>query len=158
MLKPTPLLSLTSIPASPNNAPTQEDIKGYDEFKDICIESVSTDVGLLIENDNRHILQTLEVINSEAGHYAIKTHVDWVINCPSKTGNFPNYCTNFLIKTNNWLVYPVCTLCSDLVDSVHDKNSLSRDQARFIDLVSDSIRHCDNSHYKIALPLRNRQL
>ena len=52
----------------------------------------------------------------------------------------------------------MCTLCSDLIDSVHDKNSLSRDQARFIDLVSDSIRHCDNSHYEIALPLRNRQL
>ena len=52
----------------------------------------------------------------------------------------------------------MCTLCSDLIDSVHDKNSVSRDQARFIDLVSDSIRHCDNSHYEIALPLRNIQL
>ena len=50
------------------------------------------------------------------------------------------------------------TLCSDLIDSVHDKNSLSRDQNRFIHLVSDSIWHCDNSHYEIALPLRNRQL
>ena len=52
----------------------------------------------------------------------------------------------------------MCTLCSDLIDSVHDKNSLSCDQARFIDLVSKSIRYCDNSHYEIALPLRNQQL
>ena len=52
----------------------------------------------------------------------------------------------------------MCTLCSDLIDSVQNKNSLSRDQARFIDLVSDSIRYCDNSHYEISLSLRNRQL
>ena len=52
----------------------------------------------------------------------------------------------------------MCTLCLDLVGSVHDKNSLSCDQAQFVDLVSDSIWHCDNSHYKIALPLQNRQL
>ena len=140
--------------------PLKEDIKEYDEFRYIYIyiESVNTDVGLLIGNDNRHILQPLEVVNSEAGHYAIKTHVGWVINCPSKTGSLPRYCKNFLIKTNNRLSHPMCTLCSDLIDSVYDKNSLSRDQARFIDLVSDSIRHCDNSHYEIALPLRNRQL
>ena len=141
-----PLLSLPSIPASPNDALTQEDIKEYDEFRDICIETVNTDVGLLIGNDNRHILQPVEVINSEEGHYAIKTHVSWVISCPSKTGSPPSYYKNFLIKTNNLLVHPLCTLCLDLVDIVHDKNSLSRDQARFIDLVSDSIRHCDNSH------------
>ena len=87
-----PLLSLPSIPASSNDDPTQENIKEYDEFRDIYIESVNTDVGLLIGNDNRHILQPLEIVNSEAGHYAIKTHVGWVINCPSKTGSLPSYC------------------------------------------------------------------
>ena len=70
-----PLLSLPSITASPNDAPTQEDIKEYDEFRDIYIKSVNTDVGLLIGNDNRHILQPLKVVNSEAGHYANKTRV-----------------------------------------------------------------------------------
>ena len=41
-----PLLSLPSIPASPNDAPTEEDIKEHNEFRDICIGSVSTDVAL----------------------------------------------------------------------------------------------------------------
>ena len=83
--------------------PTQEDIKEYEEFRDIYIENVNIDVGLLIGNDNRHILQPLEVVNSEVSHYAIKTHVGWVINCPSKTGSLPSYCKNFLIKTSNRL-------------------------------------------------------
>ena len=93
-----PLLSLPSIPVSPNVTPTQKNIKEYDEFSDIFVESVNTDVILLIGNYNRHILQPLEVINSEASDYAIIAHVGWVINCPSKTGSFPSYSQNFSSK------------------------------------------------------------
>ena len=34
----------------------------------------------------------------------------------------------------------------------------SREQARFIDLVSISIRHCEISHYEIALPLQSCEI
>ena len=61
MLKPTSsLFAFYCIPASRNDAPIQEDITEYDEFKDICIENVNIDVGLLTGNDNRNILQPLK--------------------------------------------------------------------------------------------------
>ena len=53
----------------------------------------------------------------------------------------------------------MCSLCTEAVDSVHDKNNvLSRDQARFIELVSSSICHRENDHYEIPLPVRDTSL
>ena len=52
-----PLLSIQCLAASRNDAPTQEDISQFPEFDEIFLPSVNKDVGLLIGNNNRHILK-----------------------------------------------------------------------------------------------------
>jgi len=49
----------------------------------------------------------------------------------------------------------MCSLCTDVVDSVQNANSLSREQHQFMEMVKTSTRHLENKHYEIALPLRN---
>ena len=61
----------------------------------------------------------------------------------------------FLVRLNN---HPMCTLCTDVVDTNFNNNQLSRDQTRFLNFVSTSIRHLDNQHYEIALPVRNSEI
>ena len=70
-----PLLSITSIPVSSWDVPKQADIQQFVEFSDLFIQDVDAGVELLIGNDNRHILQPLELINSDLGHYATRTVV-----------------------------------------------------------------------------------
>ena len=152
-----PLLSIQCLPASRNDAPTQEDISEFPEFDEIFLPSVDVDVGLLIGNDNRYILKPQSIINTALGHYATRTSVGWVVNC-SKKDKSVTHCKNFFIKSNTGFVQPMCSLCTDVVDTVHNTNSLSREQHWFMEMVKTSVRHLKNNHYEIALPLRNRNL
>ena len=148
-----PLLSIDTIPVDKNDIPRQEDIKQFEEFYDLHILFVDAEVDLLIGNDNRHILQPHEIVNSVSGHYAYRTSVGWVVNCP-RIESTENSRKSFLINVGS-TSHPLCSLCSDVVDSVRDTNSYSAEQKRFLDFVSDSIRHCEDSHYEIPLPLRD---
>ena len=153
-----PLLSVQSLPVSSADIPNQQDLNQFAEFEDIFIPTVACDVGLLIGNDNRHILQPHEVKNSQAGHYAFRTAVGWVVNCQKREGFSSRFNKSFLINSAQ-VTHPMCSLCTEVVDSVHDKNNvLSRDQARFIELVSSSICHRENDHYEIPLPVRDTSL
>ena len=153
-----PLLSVQSLPVSSADIPNQQDLNQFAEFEDIFIPTVACDVGLLIGNDNRHILQPHEVKNLQAGHYAFRTAVGWVVNCQKREGFNSRFNKSFLINSAQ-VTHPMCSLCTEVVDSVHDKNNvLSRDQARFIELVSSSICHRENNHYEIPLPVRDTSL
>ena len=79
-----PTLSINSIPVGKDDIPTQEDVNQFLEFKDVYIPLMDEEVGLLIGNDNAPVMQPLEVINTDAGYYAIKTPVGWTVqrNCP----------------------------------------------------------------------------
>ena len=150
-----PTLSINSIPVGKGDIPTQEDVNQFLEFKDVYIPLMDEEVGLLIGNDNAPVMQPLEVTNTDAGYYAIKTPVGWTINCPKKNGVYPKLNKTFLVRLNN---HPMCTLCTDVVDTNINNNQLSRDQTRFLNFVSTSIRHLDNQHYEIALPVRNSEI
>ena len=152
-----PLLSIQCLPVSRNDAPTQEDISEFPEFDKIFLPSVDEDVGLLIGHNNRHILKLQSIINIALGHYATRTPVGWVVNC-SKKDKSVTHCKNFFIKFDTKFVQPMCSLCTDVVDTVHNINSLSREQHRFMEMVKTLVRHLENNHYKIALPLCNRNL
>ena len=150
-----PTLSINSIPVGKGDIPTQEDVNQFLEFKNVYIPLMDEEVGLLIGNDNSPVMQPLEVINTDAGYYAIKTPVGWTINCPKKNGVYPKLNKTFLVRLNN---HPMCTLCTDVVDTNINNNQLLRDQTRFLNFVSTSIRHLDNQHYEIALPVRNSEI
>ena len=152
-----PLLSIQCLPASRNDARTKEDISQFPEFDEIFLLSVNEDVGLLIGNDNRHILKPQSIINTTLGHYATRTAVGWVVYC-SKKEKSVTHCKNFFIKSDTEFVQPMCSLCTDIVDTVHNTNLLPREQHRFMEMVKTSVRHLENNHYEIALPLRNRNL
>ena len=133
----------------------QEDISQFPEFSKLHIPSVKANVDLLIGNDNRHILQPHEVINSADGHYALRSDIGWVVSCGRKSENFSGFKSNFFNKTIVKSPHPICSLCSEVVDSLQNKNQLSWEQGIFMDMVSNSIHHQSNNHYEIPLPLRN---
>jgi len=140
--------------------PTQKDIQQFAEFNNIFIHNVDARVEMLIGNDrNRHILQPHEVINSSRDHYATKTIVGWVINCPKRCNKALIHSKSFFAKPKLQTGSLICSLCMDMVKTlVGNHFEISREQTRFMDLVSDSIHHCKNQHFKIALPLHNRNL
>ena len=154
-----PLLSITSIPVSSRDVPKQADIQQFVEFSDLFIQDVDAGVELLIGNDNRHILQPLELINSDLGHYATRTVVGWVVNCPKHFDSTLGKTKCFFVKPEYQTGPLLCSLCADVESTMRGVSSVrSREQARFIDLVSTSIRHCEDTHYEIALPLRSREI
>ena len=154
-----PLLSITSIPVSFRDVPKQADIQQFVEFSDLFIQDVDAEVELLIGNDNRHILQPLELINSDLGHYATRTVVGWVVNCPKRFDSTLGKTKCFFVKPEYQTGPLLCSLCADVESTMRGVSSVcSREQARFIDLVSTSIRHCEDTHYEIALPLRSREI
>ena len=75
-----PLLSIQRLPATIDDAPSQDDISEFPEFSNIFIPRVNSDVGVLIGNDNRHIMKPHEIISSESDHYGIRTAVGCVVN------------------------------------------------------------------------------
>ena len=52
----------------------------------------------------------------------------------------------------------MCSLCTNAIDTMKDTNSLTRDQQRFMKMVTASIHHREDKHYDIALPLRSADL
>ena len=113
------------------------------------------EVGLLIGKDNAPVMQPLEVINTDAGLYFIKTTVEWTINCFKKSVVYPKLNKTFLVRLSN---HSMCTWCIDVVDTNMSNNPLQRDRTRFLNFALASIRHLDNHHYEIALPVQNSEI
>ena len=147
-----PLLSIQRLPATIDDAPSQDDISEFPEFADIFIPRVNSDVGLLIGNDNRHILKPHEIINSESDHYPVRTAVGWVVSC-AKRGSSTTSCKSFFAMTESGYIHPMCTLCYDVIDTFQNVNVMSRDQIKFMEHVEKSIHHRKDKHYEIALSL-----
>ena len=129
-----PLLSITSVPVSSRDVPKQADIQQFVEFGDLFIQDIDAGVELLTGNNNRHILQPLELINSDLRYYATRTFVGWVVNCPkrfdSKLGK--NKC--FFVKPEYQTRSLLCSLSADVESTMRGFSSVrSREQARFID-------------------------
>ena len=77
----------------------------------------------------------------------------WVINCPKY--NSTKVSRSFLTNTKSKIKHPMCSLCSDVMDSVLNTNSCSVEQNRFLDMASTSILHGEDQYYEISLPLRD---
>ena len=95
-----PLLSIDTIPADKNDIPRQGNIKQFEEFYDLHIPFVDAEVNLLISNDNRHILQPHEIVNSVCSHYTYRTSVGWVVNC-QRIKSIENLHKSFIINVGS---------------------------------------------------------
>ena len=149
-----PMLSITNFPISSEDTPTQKDISAFREFDNLVIPEV------LIGKDNPHILQPIDTITSTKGHYAIKTPIGWTFICPRQGSSNDAYCNKcFFVKSNPKINQSMFALCTDVIDSINsDKVPLSHEQARFMQLVANSVRLRPDQHYEIALPLRYQNI
>ena len=155
-----PTLSINNSPISSEDIPMQKDISAFREFDNLVISEVDHDVGLLIGNDNRHILQPIDTITSTKGYYAIKAPIGWIFNCPGQ-GSSNDACRNkcFFVKSNPKSTSLCVHFVLMLIDSINsDKVRLSQEQARFMQLVANSVRLRPDQHYEIALPLRYQDI
>ena len=108
-----PLLSIQKLPATIDDAPSQDDISEFPEFADILIPRVNSDVGLLIGNNNRHLTKPHEIISSESDHYAIRTAIGWVVNCSKKRSSTKS-CKSLFAKTVSEYVPFLLRQCPDM--------------------------------------------
>ena len=122
------------------------------------LPELDSQVELLIGANIPEALQPREVIPAvDGGPYPTQVDLSWVINCLTgrKMKYVPSSC--FFVKLTE--ARPMCVACADLIDSSRcDDVGLSRDDLRFMNIVKDSVRHCEDSHYQIALPLKNPTL
>ena len=147
-----PLYSTKGLPVSSSDIPKPQDIVMLSDFDEIWLPDVNADVGLLIGNDNPHALCPIETLSTKNGYYAIKTRVGWIVNCPNTKANGKS-CANFFAKSQP---HPLCIMCSDVIDSItNEKPEYSINQQNFMNSVSNSIKHLNNKHYEIELPLKN---
>jgi len=127
------LLSIKQIPVLHEDIPTQDDVEQFPEFGKLYIPSIEAGVGLLIGNDNRHILQPYQILNSSDGHYALRSNTGWIVNCSKKNGRSSQskkfFSQNAPYSTSK---QPICSLCLDVVDSIQNVNEFSRDQKQFV--------------------------
>ena len=112
----------------------------------------------MIGNDNKHKVETFEVINSDHGHHALRTAVGWVVNCHKRDSDISKMNKSFLVKSSSGIVHPICTLCSYVVGTLQNVNVLFREQIKFMKHVEKSTRQCRDHHYEISLPLRDPNL
>ena len=119
-----PLLSITSIAVSSWDVPKQADIQQFVAFSDLFIQDVDAGVELLIGNDNRHILQPLNLINSDLGHYASRTVVGWVVNCPKRFDSTLGKTKCFFVKPEYQTGPLLCSLCAEVESTMKGVTSV----------------------------------
>ena len=152
-------LTRPAMPVAKHEIPTQEDVERWPHLRSyVNLSELDSQVELLIGANVPEALQPREVIPAvDGGPYATRVDLGWVINGPTgrKMKYVPSSC--FFVKFTQ--AHPMCVACADLVDSSRcDDVGLSRDDLRFMNIVKDSVIQCEDSHYQIALPLKNPSL
>ena len=83
--------------------------------------------------------------------------VGWVVNCHKRDSDIPKINKSFFVMSTSRIVHPMCTLCSDVVDTLKNGNVLFRKQTKFM-------KHVEKSTViaviitEILLPLRDPNL
>ena len=146
-----PLYSTKGLPVS-SDIPKPQDILMLSDFDKIWLPDVNADFGLLIGNNNPRALCSIETLNTKNGYYTTKTRVGWIVKCPNTKAN-GKYCANFFPKSQP---HPLCIMRSDVIDSItNEKPEYSVNQQKFMNSISNLVKHFNNKHYEIELPLKN---
>ena len=86
-----------TMPVSAIDIPTQKAIDSQPHLQHIKIPDIDASVDLLIGNDNAHVIQPTEIIQSKGkGPYAVKTAFGWAINGPVGSLHSRSHKANFI--------------------------------------------------------------
>ncbi len=153
------------MPVNRSNIPRQEDLHKWPHLKYVCLPAIDADVELLIYMNVPRALEPLEVIRSvDKGPYAIKTMLGWTVNGPLGEGccdgpdvyqsavtinRISAVTLDELWKQQFKTDFPEC--------SQEEQPGPSREDCRFLEMVNNTVKLVD-SHYSIALPLKDRKI
>ena len=148
--------STPSLPVSPDTVGTQEDVNRWPHLKGIKLQSIESEVGLLIGSDAPRVLQPKEFRESkDGGPFATRTIFGWVVNGPlgRKESKVPT--ANF-IDTSAKLSKQFEDFCNlEFNDSSYEPQaSMSQNDRKALHIMDGSAK-LSNAHYEIALPWKN---
>lgn len=155
-----------SMPVHRGNIPRSKDLQRWPHLRHIEIPEIDADVDLLIGTNVPRALEPWQVVRAvNGGPYAIKTILGWTVNGPLR-GDCQisdQKCLQPDITVNRISVARLDELWEkqlkvDFPETLQDEQpGLSREDERFIELVSESAKLIDG-HYSIGLPVRQRYL
>ena len=150
---------------SKNDIVKQSDLKRWPYLKNVHFPSFYSEVELLIGNNCVEALEPWEIINNEnGGPYAIRTALGWSVNGVMKEPQDISENGSVLVRVNRTSVILENHLKRLMVNQynydfneriVKDKPEKSREDQRFMQLVSSTVRR-SNERYEIGLPFRDR--
>ena len=148
--------STPSLPISNDTVGTQEDVNRWPHLKGIEMQSIESEVGLLIGSDAPQVLQPKEFRESkDGGPFATRTIFGWVLNGPlgRKERKVPT--ANF-IDTSAKLSKQFEDFCNlEFNDSSYEPQaSMSQNDRKALHIMEGSAKLL-NGHYEIALPWKN---
>ena len=145
-----------TLPVTRTDIPSQKDIASFDHLQHITIHNIDAPVGLLIGNDNAHVIQPTEIIKSDGtGPYAVKTAFGWAINGPLGSLHSQNHKANFIrVQQKDDLDSKFRDFYNmefnDLKASdIHCE--MSQEDKRALKLMENSVQMIDG-HYQLGLP------
>jgi len=150
------VLSRPVMPVAKDEIPKQEDVERWPHLRGFVHQpELDSHVELLIGANVPEALQPREVIPAiSGGPYATRVDLGWVINGPTRRK--PKYVPSSCFFMKSVEAHLMCIACADSADaSPSDDLGLSRDDLKFLNIIEDSVKHCEDGHCQISLPLKN---
>lgn len=150
-----------SMPVHKGNIPRERDLQKWPHLKSIHLPEIEAGIELLIGTNVPKTLEPLEVIRSvNYGPYAIRTMLGWTVNGPhfGDSGSVID-CAQPEVTVNRISVMKVEDMWQQQFKmdfpecSQNEQTSYSKDDHKFIEMVTDSAKLVDG-HYEIGLLLR----
>ncbi|KAK7930431.1 hypothetical protein WMY93_006826 [Mugilogobius chulae] len=150
-----------SMPVHRVNIPMNQDLSKWPYLRHLSLPQIEAGIELLIGTNVPRAMEPLEVIRSENnGPYAIRTELGWTVNGPL-TGNGGEAVSHEQpVTVNRVSIVNLDDMWQQQFkmdfpkSGVEEEVGLSREDLRFMDLVTNSTKHLDG-HYQISLPLKN---
>lgn len=148
-----------SIPVCKENIPVQDDLKDWPYLKDVQLNSIEAEVGLLIGTNVPKAMEPWNIINSRGdGPYAVKTRLRWVINGPLGSSPSIDEYDRPCVTSNKISVAKLEELVvkqynQDFSECKDEKAEYSAEDKRFLKIAADSVVKRDG-HFQLRLPSR----
>ncbi len=166
------------IPADHSELPLPDEVKKIPHLRKVSEEMPpfmeDVDVGLLIGLNCPRVLRPREIIfGKETEPYAIRSLLGWYINGPSHASESHSlHCNRIQLKENTPTtpkgyvvsqtkvkeqITPLSVKRMFELDfsEVEKGTAMSREDARFYQIVEDGIVHLEDQHYEMPLPLKD---
>ena len=143
------VFSVPSLPMSSNSIPTQADVISFPYLRHLQIQTIDSDIGLLIGCDVPKALEPHETrVSQGQGPFVTRTIFGWTINGPLVRMGQPRPVCNF-VKADEELSQQFRTFCN--WELCVDKPAMSKEDRCALSIMKASI--ClKEGHYQIDLP------